>query len=184
MKKLLLRISLIFITFTVGLALVRGFELLPWAFPDIFETPRIAKLKKANQGLKVLVLFNGFSTEKDRTVVNLEIVNISGGPVKYWSDEEKGDVFHLVKFNGEELSEFLCGTGLKEYQLSPNDSILIKQYAAYMFRNNFETPGVYQVSFSLGIGEEGYKKFWSPEFRIPGPIKDQIRKENDSAQKE
>lgn len=177
MKNYLIKTTILLTTLSVGIMFVWGFDLLPGSLVGIQETPKIIKLKQTHHNKKVVVLFKGFSTENNESIATFEVVNISDKSLKYDSYEEKGDLFHLLKFNGEEIPLFWCGTGLQEFELAPNDSIVMNKSAAFLFQDKFMEEGTFQVSFSIKVNGNEYEKFWSQEFRIPDEIKQQIKKE-------
>lgn len=164
MKRILFNFIIMCAAFGMGLSSVWGYDLMPRLGDGGPGETILAELKENHPDSKVVVLFKGFREDENRTKVLFELVNLSDETVRYWSYEEKGSLGYTVRFNDENIPNFMCGTGLQKFALAPGDSIPMEFDAAFLFREKAGEEGTFRVGFSVETADEEYEQVWSDEF--------------------
>jgi hypothetical protein len=71
---------------------------------------------------KIEVRFKNYGRIKKQPTLIFEIINHNTEPVKY-SSQTEGYNSPYVKFNNREEEIWLCGTGMKEFEIKPGNSL-------------------------------------------------------------
>jgi hypothetical protein len=177
MKKYVFRFTVALITFAIGFTSA-GLMQNSLSSNEVSEKrpEQIQDLKllyPTTLNGKIEVRFKEYGSIENRLTLKFEIINFKTQPVKYWSQIE--NVLHpFVKFRGKEKEEWLCGTGAKEFEIKPGESLTVEFMADNVFYEYLEKKGNLQVGFNLKVDGNEYKKIWSDEFQLPEEVKKQI----------
>jgi hypothetical protein len=122
---------------------------------------------------KIEVIFKGFVKTDQGLLVETEIINHNTKPAKYWSQSDNFLHF-FIKFNDKAKDMRWCGTGMKEFQLLPGESLKSK-LSARVFEDYLDKKGNLQIGFGFVCEKNKYRQYWSRKFQIPDNIKTQIK---------
>jgi hypothetical protein len=178
MKKYLPGTVVALFTFVSGVVFV-NFAALFYVNTDLLKSTTVEQNQSAvttysidSKG-KIEIRFKKYGqTEKQPTLI-FEIINHNTEPVKYASQTE-GYAFPYVKFNNREEEVWLCGTGMKEFEIQPGNSLTVEFIASHFLYKYLDKKGELQVGFNLKKGQNHYKKFWSEKYNVSDEMKREI----------
>ena len=178
MRKYLPRTVVALFTFAVGIIFV-NFAALFYAKIDLPKVDAIELKQSAvtayptdSKG-EIEVRFKSYGQIKKQPTLIFEIINHHTESVKYWSRTESPD-FPYIKFNNREQEVFVCGTGMKEFELKPGSSIRVEFIVAHFLYEYLDKKGELQIGFYLKKGQKQYKKIWSEKFSVSDEMKREI----------
>ncbi|HEX8733680.1 MAG TPA: hypothetical protein VF721_00020 [Pyrinomonadaceae bacterium] len=178
MKKYFPRTLVTLFTFLSGVVFV-NFAALFYVNIDLLKSNTVEQNQSAittyptdSKG-KIEVRFKKYGQIDKQPTLVFEIINHSAEPFKYWSQFE-GYAPPFVKFNNQEKEILHCGTGAKEFEIKPGNSLTVEFIAAHFLFKYLDKKGQFQIGFFLKKGGNQYKKIWSEKFSLSDEIKREI----------
>ena len=167
---LMFKIITFFITLLVGLGFaIVSSEILSFIEKDSVEIKNPIKtgpLCEASGTFqeRVTVSMKRIVKERLENEVEFLISNNACDPVSY-SGYSRDSLIYKIRYDGKEIEQFWCGTGMQEYELEPGGSLLVK-IPVSLISNRGKTDSAYSVGFWLSSKEDS-RLLWSNDFVLP-----------------
>jgi hypothetical protein len=125
---------------------------------------------------EIEIRFIGYGEKENRPTIILEIINHNSKSAKYRSFL-KDSIYPFTRFNGKELQESRCGTGMTDFELKSGDSFTIETVLDIMVFGLLWKKGSFEFGYYfVPNGDIEGKQYWSEPIIISDEMKKEIIK--------
>lgn len=179
MKKYGLRVLVGLIAFAIGISFViwnlNELEICPITPINTEQTEISSPTYPTTPKGKIEVRFVKYGRVENRATLIFELINHNTKSASYWSERGKSN-WTYIKFNGKEKEVFLCGTGMREFELEAGNSFTIEVLADNFFHEYLDKKGKIQFGYGFELKKDKFEKFWSEPITISEEMKQDIIK--------
>lgn len=120
---------------------------------------------------KIEVRFNGYGKHENCITLIFEIINHNSKSAKYWSSQEKSN-WTYIKFNEKEKEVWLCGTGMRKFELEAGKSFTTEILPDNFFHEYLNKEGKIQFGYGFELKKDKFEKFWSEPMTISEDVRE------------
>lgn len=179
MRKYFIKIGLFVLAFGFGISVVALLNYIYIPQKSALISDKNTAVGRKGEG--IVIEFKRFAeTEYGSVAAEFEISNYTDKVLTYraYYNLQKDEVVNYstdYKVDGKKVDQWLCGTGLIDFQLKPDES---KTFRTTNFSHFWKKDK--SIEFGFGFSESSlgnYKIFWSKPLIIPAEIEEKLIKE-------